>query len=246
MSYAVTVAVDWDNDGSFTGPLTTNRIANGDFASGETYWEFGASITHSVSGGKLHAYRNGAYSYILQHMDYTVSPGDTFTVSLKVANPSGIDKVLMVHLSGYFYEWYAEGVFTIPAGASEATKTFNGTASAYSAGLMLVLYPPDDNTADLTFDDISVTTTHNKDVITAYVIDANLSAGFSDEMRHVADVGQAFFKLDNGDRRFSPAYTAGSLYGKLLPNRPVRVQATSGATTWTLWKIGRASCRERV
>jgi hypothetical protein len=73
------------------------------------------------------------------------------------------------------------------------------------------------------------------DVITPYVIDASLSAGFSGEMRHTADIGQAFITLDNSDRRFSPSYAAGPYYGKLLPNRPIKVTVSDGVTTWTCW-----------
>lgn len=39
----------------------------------------------------------------------------------------------------------------------------------------------------------------------------------------VADVGRCTLTLSNTDRRFSPAYADGPLYGKLLPNLPVRV-----------------------
>lgn len=73
------------------------------------------------------------------------------------------------------------------------------------------------------------------DDITAYVIGCQISAGFTDELRHVADIGQCYLTLDNQDRRFSPQNSSGPYYGKLLPSRPIRVSASDGVTTWELW-----------
>lgn len=74
------------------------------------------------------------------------------------------------------------------------------------------------------------------DDISAYVqgVSANLGI-FDARLDHVAYVGRCTITLDNTDRRFSPKYTAGPYYGKLLPNRAVRVQGTDGVDTWTLW-----------
>lgn len=75
------------------------------------------------------------------------------------------------------------------------------------------------------------------DDISAYVqgVSANLGI-FDARLDHVAYVGRCTITLDNTDRRFSPKYTAGPYYGKLLPNRAVRVQGTDGTDTWTLWR----------
>lgn len=68
------------------------------------------------------------------------------------------------------------------------------------------------------------------DNITAYVIELSTNSGFGHEMAHTANVGQCFLVVNNADRRFSPAYTAGPLYGKLLPYLPVRIRANVDLT----------------
>jgi hypothetical protein len=52
----------------------------------------------------------------------------------------------------------------------------------------------------------------------------------------VAQVGTCLLTLDNSTRRYSPDYASGPLYGNLLPRRPVRVRATDGVSTWTLFR----------
>lgn len=52
----------------------------------------------------------------------------------------------------------------------------------------------------------------------------------------VAQTGRCTITLDNSTQRYSPEYNGGALYGKLLPRRPVRVRATDGVTTWTLFR----------
>jgi len=74
------------------------------------------------------------------------------------------------------------------------------------------------------------------DDITPAVIAFDSASGFGAEADHVAQGGQCTITVANGDRRFSPAYAAGPLYGKLIPHRTVRVQATEGAQTWTLFR----------
>jgi len=73
------------------------------------------------------------------------------------------------------------------------------------------------------------------DDITAYVEEATIRVGFSSESDHIADIGQCTLIVNNEDKRFSPAYTGGPLYGKLKPGKAVRIQATSGST-WTLFR----------
>lgn len=47
------------------------------------------------------------------------------------------------------------------------------------------------------------------------------------------EAGRATFVLDNRDRKFDPSYTAGAYYGKLLPNKRVRLRATYASVTTT-------------
>ncbi len=71
-----------------------------------------------------------------------------------------------------------------------------------------------------------------------YLITAKLSLGFKGRLmvRRLAEPGQATLVLDNSSQRFSPDYSSGILYGKLLPRRPFRLRATDGVTTWTVWR----------
>ncbi|MBN2303073.1 MAG: LamG domain-containing protein [Anaerolineae bacterium] len=71
---------------------------------------------------------------------------------------------------------------------------------------------------------------------TAYLKRARTWAGFAEPEDPVAGVGRCTLVLDNGSRRFSPGYTAGALYGDLLPRRAVRITATDGVTVWTLFR----------
>ncbi|HEX3050865.1 MAG TPA: hypothetical protein VHP83_09445 [Aggregatilineaceae bacterium] len=59
--------------------------------------------------------------------------------------------------------------------------------------------------------------------------------GFAAPADSVAEPGHCVLTLDNRTRRFSPANVASPLYGQLLPRRPVRIRAQSGAQTWTLF-----------
>lgn len=70
----------------------------------------------------------------------------------------------------------------------------------------------------------------------AYVLRVQSRSGFAAAGDPVAEVGRCTITLDNTTRRFSPGNASGALYGKLLPRRVVRVQAISGAETWTLFR----------
>jgi hypothetical protein len=76
------------------------------------------------------------------------------------------------------------------------------------------------------------------DDITAFVRDVKVSRGVRQDRpdARVAAIGQLTLVLDNGDGRFSPANSGGTYFGKLLPNREVRLQATDGVDTWTLFR----------
>jgi hypothetical protein len=74
--------------------------------------------------------------------------------------------------------------------------------------------------------------TTSGDDISGYVNALTVIAGMQSEQKTVASVGQATLTLVNTDKRFSPAYTGGTYYGKLLPNLPVQIQMTDGTTVW--------------
>lgn len=63
-----------------------------------------------------------------------------------------------------------------------------------------------------------------------------IRSGFERPGVRVADVGRCTITLDNSDQRFSPEIVSGKLYGDLVPRRGVRVQASDGGTTWTLFR----------
>lgn len=76
------------------------------------------------------------------------------------------------------------------------------------------------------------------DDISAYVHEVSVETGIKSDLLtdRIAQVGQCVLRLNNSDRTFSPLNSAGAYYGKLLPDRPVRVQITDGVTTWPLFR----------
>jgi hypothetical protein len=75
------------------------------------------------------------------------------------------------------------------------------------------------------------------DDITADVITIQSSLGnyMTDPRRRTAATGQLMLLVNNETRKYSPAYTAGALYGKLVPGRTVRLQANDGGGAVTIW-----------
>jgi hypothetical protein len=71
--------------------------------------------------------------------------------------------------------------------------------------------------------------------VTSYVRLVNTSRGRSDDFTDF-DTGTAQIVLDNRTRLFDPFYTSGTYYGKLLPRKQIRVRATSGATTYDVFR----------
>ncbi|MCC7447517.1 MAG: hypothetical protein IT324_08885 [Anaerolineae bacterium] len=72
----------------------------------------------------------------------------------------------------------------------------------------------------------------------AHVLQAHIRSGFpagAAPFDTLADVGSCVLTLNNETRRYSPDNADGPLAGDMLPRRPMRVQATDGVTTWTLW-----------
>ncbi len=74
------------------------------------------------------------------------------------------------------------------------------------------------------------------DDISAYVKDVQIRLGLDAGSGQTAQAGSCQIVVNNADRRFSPAYAGGPYAGKLLPRRPIRVQASDGLTTWTLFR----------
>jgi hypothetical protein len=60
--------------------------------------------------------------------------------------------------------------------------------------------------------------------------------GFEQPGDAVAATGRCTLMMDNTDQRFSPGYVSSPLYGNLLPRRQVRVSASDGVSTWTLFR----------
>ena len=71
--------------------------------------------------------------------------------------------------------------------------------------------------------------------VTTYVRSINISRGRTDDFADF-DTGTASVVLSNLSRLFDPFYTAGTYYGQLLPRRQIRIRATSGATTYDIFR----------
>lgn len=71
--------------------------------------------------------------------------------------------------------------------------------------------------------------------ITDYVMDATWKIGMSRPYQEFADETRLTLVLMNNDRRFSPEYSSGVLYGKLKPQRRVKVTAKYSLTTFTMY-----------
>lgn len=74
------------------------------------------------------------------------------------------------------------------------------------------------------------------DDITDYVTSLQASLGMEDEQAHVATVGFCQVALNNASKAFSPEYSAGTYYGKLLPRLPFKVDVVEDGNTWTLFR----------
>ena len=74
-----------------------------------------------------------------------------------------------------------------------------------------------------------------QDDVTNRVMSAKWSLGFDELYTDLADNTLLRLTLDNTDRLFSPENASSPLFGKLVPQRPVRVQSDDGATVRTHW-----------
>lgn len=73
------------------------------------------------------------------------------------------------------------------------------------------------------------------DDVTAYVRDVYISVGIRTPHERVAETGSCVILVDNNDEHFTPELDTSDFYPNVLPMRPVRVQATTGASTYTLF-----------
>jgi hypothetical protein len=73
------------------------------------------------------------------------------------------------------------------------------------------------------------------DDITPYYQHVSIRAGNSAGER-VARVGACTITVRNTGREFSPSVPGGPFAGKLLPLKPVKIDAVDGGTTWTLFR----------
>jgi len=75
------------------------------------------------------------------------------------------------------------------------------------------------------------------DDISDYVKSIDGLLGMRDDTQHIARAGNASVTLHNANRQFSPAYSSGTYYGKLLPGLPVKIDVTpDGGSTYTVFR----------
>ncbi len=74
------------------------------------------------------------------------------------------------------------------------------------------------------------------DDITAYVKRIELDSGLTDAAANTARAGTYRLVVNNADRRFSPLNSGGPYFGKLLPNKPIRVQVLWGVNSYTVFQ----------
>ena len=88
---------------------------------------------------------------------------------------------------------------------------------------------------EIAFDDGPYVVSPTWTDVTTYVRGFETSRGVPDDWTLQAD-GSASVTLSNRDRRFDPFNTSGPYYGKLLPRRQIRIRATSGGTTYDVFR----------
>jgi hypothetical protein len=72
-------------------------------------------------------------------------------------------------------------------------------------------------------------------VLTEYWGGGKWGLGFVKPYQHVAPVGKAEITLLNSDKRFSPEYSSGDLYGELMPGRLLQIGDPAYGIWWTGW-----------
>ena len=71
--------------------------------------------------------------------------------------------------------------------------------------------------------------------ITSYVREANIQRGRNDELSDF-ESANATVVLDNRSRIFDPFYTSGTYYGKLLPRRQIKIEATISSVVYPVFR----------
>ena len=71
--------------------------------------------------------------------------------------------------------------------------------------------------------------------LTPYGMEAKWTLGYTRRYQYVAAVGKAELILKNADKRFSPEYSSGPLYGTLKPNLLVQIGDPDYGVWWTGW-----------
>lgn len=115
---------------------------------------------------------------------------------------------------------------------NDATYTYDDARLTYDGTL-----PQFDNatvTVQAAFGSAPLDTSPRWQDITEWVRHLNINRGRRSEYVSYG-VGRAVITLDNRDRRFDPEYTSSPYYGDLNPMVPIRVQATYGGATYTLF-----------
>ena len=77
--------------------------------------------------------------------------------------------------------------------------------------------------------------TDTYDDVTSRVISANWKLGMRLPYTDMADESTLDLVLDNTDKRYSSEHASSPLTGKVVPQRPVRIQSNDGTTTRTHW-----------
>jgi hypothetical protein len=84
------------------------------------------------------------------------------------------------------------------------------------------------------------------DDVTAFVRDdppVTIRRGFQEDKDRIAAIGTAYLTLDNSDRRFTPKNDSGPLYGYILPQRPIVIEASPDGFAGTTWGLFRGYVR---
>lgn len=127
-----------------------------------------------------------------------------------------------------------------PGGATlKQDYVFTVTAKPSGFGFTNITVVPAFATATATNDVLKVVTVTGDDVTERRLARTALSMQYGrDTARALAPTspGQASFELDNNSRDYSPENASSPLTGKVLPARPVRIEATHAATTYTLFR----------
>ena len=111
--------VDVECDAPPNPPPNVNLVMNPDFSAGETDWQFGGVINHSVVGGVMEMYREpgSPYGTLAQVLGDPVASGEPLAATVEIGNSSGVDKRVRLRLLDNGTTSLLACVFDIPANA---------------------------------------------------------------------------------------------------------------------------------